>query len=331
MKLRIILIAALGLALALYLFAHVGFAAVLSAAVAVGWGGFFLLCALSLATLPLLGSAWYSLLPAALGRRFWVLLWARCVRDAAAEVLPFSPLGGMVIGARAALLHGVARRVAYGSLIVDVTTEMLGQIAYVAIGLEIFALHAPRSAVSPALRTALAVGMLLLVLGGVIFVTLQRRGHRLVARLAARLLPQTAAATESIGAMLDTIYASPLRVAASAMLHLCAWIASAVGSWIALELIGVRIDLASVIAIESLICAVRSAALVIPSGLGVQEATYSVLMPLFGVPAPFGLALSLLKRARDVTVGVPPLLAWQAVESRRVLSAQAPEAVQEPL
>lgn len=330
MKVRIIFIAALGLALALYLCAHVGFPQVLSAVVGVGWGGFFLLCTFALGLQLLLGSAWYSLLPTRFRRRFWVLVWARWVRDAAAELLPFSPLGGMVIGARAALLHGMRARLVYGSMIVDVTTELLGQIAYVAIGIEVLALHAPRSAVSPALRSALAAGMVLLMVGGVIFVFLQRRGHRLVARLAARVLPRTVAATESIGTMLDAIYDSPLRVAVSSSIHLCAWLASAVGSWIALQLIGVHIDLASVIAIESLVCAVRSAAVVIPSGLGVQEATYSLLMPLFGVPAPFGLALSLLKRARDVAVGVPALLVWQAVESRRVLTVQAAEAVQEP-
>jgi hypothetical protein len=38
MKLRIVVIAALGAALALYLIAFVGIGAVLSAAVAVGWG-----------------------------------------------------------------------------------------------------------------------------------------------------------------------------------------------------------------------------------------------------------------------------------------------------
>jgi glycosyltransferase 2 family protein len=51
----------------------------------------------------------------------------------------------------------------------------------------------------------------------------------------------------------------------------------------------------------------------------VQEAAYAVLSPLFGIGADIGLAVSLLKRARDIAVGVPILLIWQAVEGRRAL------------
>jgi glycosyltransferase 2 family protein len=81
------------------------------------------------------------------------------------------------------------------------------------------------------------------------------------------------------------------------------------------------VDLTSAIAIESLVYATRSAAAFIPNALGVQEAAYAVLAPLFGVGAEFGLAVSLLKRARDIAVGVPILLIWQAVEGRRALAA----------
>ena len=38
------------------------------------------------------------------------------------------------------------------------------------------------------------------------------------------------------------------------------------------------------------------------------------------VPTEIGLAVSLLKRARDVVVGVPVLLIWQAVEGKRAFT-----------
>jgi glycosyltransferase 2 family protein len=41
---------------------------------------------------------------------------------------------------------------------------------------------------------------------------------------------------------------------------------------------------------------------------------------VLGVGAPAGLAVSLLKRARDIAVGVPILLLSQAVEGRRLLA-----------
>lgn len=64
MKLRVIVIAALGVALALYLVGFVGFTAVFSAAVAIGWGGFAVLCLYAAALFALLGMAWYVLQPA---------------------------------------------------------------------------------------------------------------------------------------------------------------------------------------------------------------------------------------------------------------------------
>jgi len=62
----------------------------------------------------------------------------------------------------------------------------------------------------------------------------------------------------------------------------------------------------------------------IPNALGVQEAAYTVLSPLFGVGAEFGLAVSLLKRARDIAIGVPTLLIWQVVEGHRVVGRARP-------
>jgi len=98
-----------------------------------GW--FAILCLYSLALFLLLGAAWHVLVPDTSLAELKVFIWARMVRDAAAEVLPFSQLGGIVLGARAAILHGVSPPLAFASMIVDVTTEMLAQIAYVALGM----------------------------------------------------------------------------------------------------------------------------------------------------------------------------------------------------
>ena len=323
MKFRIAIIAALGLALALYLVRYVGLGAVFAAAASVGWGGFAILCLYALALFMLLGAAWYVLLPGSSPTPPRVFIWARMVRDAAAEVLPFSQIGGMVLGARAAILHGVAPPIAFGSMIVDVTTEMLAQVAYIALGLVILSARAPRTSFVASLTTVVAIGLAVAALAGVLFLALQRYGHRLTERLAARLLPRAVSTTAAVGSALDAIYRSPARVGFSSALHLAGWIASAIGTWIAFRLIGVRVDLASVMAIESLVYATRSAAAFVPNALGVQEAAYAVLAPLFGIGAEFGLAVSLLKRARDIAVGVPILAIWQAVEGRRALLAGA--------
>ena len=319
MKLRILVIAALGAALALYLVAFVGIGAVFSAAVAAGWGGFAILCLYTLALFLVLGMAWRSLLPGS-RHHLWVFVWARMVRDAATEVLPFSQLGGIVFGARAAIINGVATAVAFASTVVDVTTELVAQIVFVAIGLGILSVHAPRTSLAASLSTALEVGLAVAVLACGVFLALQRHSLWLTGKLATRVLRGAGVAGAAVAASLNDIHRSPARIGLSGALHLAGWLASAVGTWIAFRLIGVRVDLLSVLAIESLISAARSAAVIVPNALGVQEAAYALLAPLFGVAAEFGLAVSLLKRARDIALGVPILLIWHAAEGRRALA-----------
>jgi glycosyltransferase 2 family protein len=317
-KLRILVIAALGAALALYLIAFVGIGAVFLAAVAVGWGGFAILCLYALALSLVLGMAWRALL-ADSGHSLWVFVWARMVRDAATEVLPFSQLGGIVFGARAAIINGVATAVAFASTAVDVTAELMAQIVFVVIGLGILSVSAPRTSLAGSLSSALQVGLAVAALACGGFLWLQRHSLWLTGKLATRVLRRAGAASAAVAVSLNDIHRSPARIGLSGALHLAGWVASAVGTWIAFRLIGVRVGLLPVLAIESLISAARSLAVIVPNALGVQEAAYALLTPLFGVAAEFGLAISLLKRARDIALGVPILLIWHAAEGRRAL------------
>ncbi len=319
MKFRIVLIAALGAALAVYLVAFVGIGAVFSAAAALGWGGFVIVCLYTLALFVILGMAWRALLPAS-GHSVWVFVRARMVRDAATEVLPFSQVGGIVFGARAAIIQGVEAAVAFASTVVDVTAEVMAQIVFVAMGLAIFILQAPHTSFAASLSRGLGIGLAVAVVACGGFLALQRRSLWLTGKLATRLLRGAGAASAAVAATFADIHRSPLRIGLSSALHLAGWIASAVGTWIAFRLIGVRVGLLPVLAIESLVCAARSVGAFIPNALGVQEAAYALLAPLFGVGAEFGLAVSLLKRARDIALGVPILLAWHAAEGQRALA-----------
>jgi glycosyltransferase 2 family protein len=78
-----------------------------------------------------------------------------------------------------------------------------------------------------------------------------------------------------------------------------------------------------VITIESLLYAIRSAAFAVPNAVGVQEGAYVMLGALFGLSPDMALALSLLKRGRDITIGVPVLLCWQALEGGALMRRRA--------
>jgi glycosyltransferase 2 family protein len=320
MRLRFAILATVGVALALYLVRYVGWHAVLSAAGAIGWAGFGVFCLCGLALFVPLGAAWQVLLPASCVPSLRVLIRARLVRDGAAEVLPFSQLGGIALGVRAATLQGMAAPRAAASMIADVSTEMLAQIAYTAIGVGILAARAAPSSRVASLLAAGAIGLPLAAIAAGLFIALQRRGGRVAARLATKLVRGAEQTLTGVGSELETIYRSPSRVTLSVALHLAAWIGNGAVVWFGFRLIGAPVDLASAIAIESLVYAIRSAAVFIPNALGVQEGAYVVLGPLLGVSTDMALAMSVLKRARDIAIGVPVLLIWQGAEGRRALA-----------
>jgi putative membrane protein len=313
MKLGVILAALAGLAVAAWLVLHIGFAAVLGATASVGWSGFAILCVFALVTFVVLGAAWFALMPTA---PFWSFVWGRIVRDAAGEVLPFSQIGGILIGVRALILRGIAAPDAFASSIVDVTTEMMAQIVFILIGVALFVAHS-----GSALPAATISGIVFVLAGSIAFIVLQRRGLVIAEKLAERFIPAMARQTREFSAAVKDIYEHPPRLAASSAIHLAGWIVSAIGTWLTIRLIGGNIDIAGAIAVESILCALRSAAVFIPGALGVQEAGYALLLPLFGLPAEMGLAVSLLKRAREIAIGVPALLMWQGLEGRRAFAA----------
>ncbi len=305
-----------GIALAIALAYYIGFADVLRAAGEIGWGGFALICIAGIGVEVVLATAWYALMSAHKVR--WdALLFARQLRDTVSDILPFTVVGGMVIGARAAILGGAPARFAFAGMMVDVTTELVGQIAFLTLGLLIGINELRADPTLAPYVSGLIVTTALLIPMAAAFVVLQRRGSRFAETIAERLLPRAVSHTKAFSHALDGFYKQPARLLLSSLLHLAAWIASGAWIWLIMRLVGAPMDIFSAIAIESLAGALRSATAFVPANAGVQEVGYAVLAPVFGVGPEIGLAVSLLKRARDIAIGVPVLLLWQAIEGKR--------------
>ncbi|HYS46161.1 MAG TPA: lysylphosphatidylglycerol synthase domain-containing protein, partial [Rhizomicrobium sp.] len=170
----------------------------------------------------------------------------------------------------------------------------------------------------PLVQALLAV-LLLAVPGIALLIFLQRKGASFAEKIAARFFPQAREGV-SFRAAIEELYDSRARLAASAALHLVAWIGAGGGTYIAFRLVGGHINLLNAVALEALLSTLRSIAAPVPAAIGVQEWGYAMLAPLFGLPAEMGVAVSLLKRAREIVLGVPALLYWQGVESRRAFA-----------
>src|SRR5438067_438565 len=154
------------------------------------------------------------------------------------------------------------------------------------------------------------------------FVLVQRHGIAIFDRIARYLgrdwAERGAAGAAALHAALAGIYRRRGGLWASFALHLACWIASAIEVWLALQLAGEPLPFGGVLAIESLLYAIRTAAFVVPNAMGVQEGAYLLLGAGFGLTPEMSLALSLLKRGRDLAIGLPTIAIWQAIESNRL-------------
>jgi putative membrane protein len=310
--------AVVGLLIATAVIGYFNVGSVLAAIRPIGVLGFVVVILAQLALFVPLGLAWWSVAPVPFARAP-VFVWGRLMREAAADVLPFSQLGGLVIAARTAVLGHVTTAAAFGSSVVDITVEVVAQLIYTLVGIALLAHHFGFAGHHQRLLLSLLGGLVLAMalVGG--FVITQRRGINLIERMVHRIAPSAAHHATAVSKVIEAAYGQPLRLWICLGLHLIAWFGGALGAWLILNFIGRPLPFASVVAIESLLFAIRNAAFMVPSGLGVQEGAYALLGPLFGLPPEAALALSLLKRARDVAVGVPALISWQIVEGRRRL------------
>ncbi len=314
----ILLATVAGLAIAAWAIGSTGIASIIAIARRLGVGGFLSYCLYSLSVLGLLGAAWLAASGESF-KRFGLFVWARLIREAASDLLPFSQVGGIVVSVRMLTAKGIAGPRVHASLIVDLTTEMASQLIFTLFGLALVASILLGNGPVGSLRVPMLGGVVILVAIMAIFLSAQRWILPLAGNIARRLLPGAVDATEAIGAELRVIYGQRGRIVLSFALNLAAWVASAVGAWVALRLMDVELSIWTVLSIESVIFMLRSAAFTIPGGIGVQEAGYALAAPLVGLPPESALALALAKRARDLAIGLPTLVAWQIAEARAVV------------
>jgi len=317
-----------GVLIGVVLVAYFGVGNVVGAISRIGWPEFALIVGWQLVLFVVLGIAWDVIMPARDGRRFWVPVWGRMVRDAAANCLPFSQVGGFIFGARAVTLQRVEWHTATASTVVDVTAEFLAQIVFACIGLAILILRVPGSTIAGPVEAG--IGLAVLACFGFIWV---QKGVgtifvRLGTRIAGTRFQDAKERVDVLQAELGLIYGHTTRLAIGFLVHLVGWLCTGVAGWIGYHALGVPIDFDDAMAIEALLSAAAAVAFLVPVNAGVQEAGYAGLGVVFGVSPELSLGVSLIRRGRDIVVGVPILLLWQAIEMRhlrRIAAQQSSE------
>ncbi len=310
----------LGGAALVALIAWVGAGAVASAVLRAGWTLPPLL-ALHAGQIVLSGLAWRDVSGGG-APRAWAWVRIRWIREAVNSLLPVAQIGGVLVGIRLLRHRGVTLAAAGAGTTLDMTVEALTQFVFTLLGIAVLAGIGAEQSLRPWLG-----GVLALMGAGVAgFVLAQRAGmlaaiERLATRLATLVPGLPVLDVRGMHAHLMRLQRRRGALLRASGEHLLAWLLGVGETWLALAAIGRPTGFAEALVIESLGMAARSAGFAVPGALGIQEGGFLLVGGLVGVPAEVAVALSVVKRAREILAGLPGLLAWQWAEGSRLASS----------
>ena len=256
----------------------------------------------------------------------WTFFGFRLIREAINGLLPVGQVGGEFVNVRLLGQKGVPLSSAGASVAVDKTLEIVSQIAFTLLGMALLMLDPAQADMIHWIGGGVlgAVGLI------AAFIAAQRFGlFRLleegILKLARKQQWKGAEGLVGLHEEIVGLYKSPRRLVWGTLLHLVSWILGGVEVWAALHVLGIDVDPRGALIVESLGQAFKSMGFAIPGALGVQEGGLILACSLVGVDAQGAIELSLLKRIRELTLGVPGLIAWQWIEGRRLFSPPVKE------
>lgn len=256
----------------------------------------------------------------------WTFFGFRLIRESINALLPVGQVGGEFVNVRLLGQRGVPLSSAGASVAVDKTLEIVSQIAFTLLGMALLMLDPAQVHVIHWIGGGIAGAI------GVIaaFIVAQRFGlFRLleegVLKLARKQQWKGAEGLVGLHEEIVGLYKSPRRLVWGTLLHLVSWILGGVEVWAALHVLGIDVDPRGALIIESLGQAFKSMGFAIPGALGVQEGGLILACSLVGVSPQGAIELSLLKRIRELTLGIPGLIAWQWIEGRRLFAPRLKE------
>ena len=236
----------------------------------------------------------------------------RLMREGLNTLLPLAHVGGEVVAAQVMTRAGIPAAVAAAGMVVDVTVEVCAQLAFLAAGCVALAALAGTGAAwlwgGSLGLAALGAGSLALAqrFGGLRLLEAVVRG---IGRQWPALLP--AGGLDGLEAEARAIYRRPGRLFMAFGLQGAAWALGTAETWLVLHALGLDVSAGQAFVVESLGMAARSAGFVVPGALAIQEGGFVLAAAAVGLPGTAALSLSLVKRVRELLIGLAGLACWR--------------------
>lgn len=339
MRLGAVLGFAAGLGLAAWLLASYGIGRVFGLIEHAGWLGLSAVILFHLIQLAFSAAAWRTVAgptePRPSRLAFIRLRW---IREGVNNLLPVAQIGGEFVAASLLRRAGLRLVDAIAGAVCDLTMEMVTQIAFTLLGLGVLLASLDASPTHATVAHAVVGGLVVAVLAAAGFLAAQWFGlavliERGLMRLGRMIGWGGFGEVEGLHATIRRLYGAPANLAMAALWHSISWLLGALEVCLAMHVLGHDVSLSDGLVIESLGQALKAVGFAVPGALGVQEGGYIVICGLFSLSPELAIALSLVKRLREVVLGVPALVAWQVLRAgpARVRTAAPGALAVEPL
>jgi putative membrane protein len=244
------------------------------------------------------------------------MLWVTTVREGVDRLLPVVNVGGSVVGIRLLRWRGLSAVATSATIITEVVLTLAAVCLLGALGTVILL------GLRPGGGHHTLIHVLLLSLPIPVLSFLLLRYGRVFQRLERFLGPLLGLAGADAAARLDADLQNCLRRVPTLLyveaLEFVALASAAFEIWWGLRLFDHPISVSASIMLEGLSQAARHLAFVVPAGLGVQEGALVLFGHAIGISSELALAVSAVKRMREILCGLPPLVAWQWLEGRQL-------------
>lgn len=248
----------------------------------------------------------------------WAYCRFRLVREGVNSLLPVAQVGGALVAIRLMIKAGISGALAGAGTTLDLTVEVAMQLIFTLAGLAFLGAEGADPEWAPWVEGGVGLG----AVGLLVFVTAQRAGlmrliERLFTKLQGRFPNLTLETLQGLHQELMRLQKERWALAQAAGFHFISWAGGTFEVYVGLLAMGHEVSLRQAFIIECLGMAARSVGFAVPGALGVQEGGFILVGGLFGIAPDMAIALSMLKRLREISVGAAGLLTWQWSELSR--------------
>ncbi len=316
-KLLPIVAGAFGLAGAAWLFARHDPAHILRLVAFAGFGMLWLV-PVRLAVMLASAQGWRALFPKPRAASLGLLTWMAFVRNAINTLLPVAHVGGEVAAARSLMDSGVPAPIAVAGIVVEITVALFAQMGLTLLGIGLLLSYVGTAPLIQRLWWGLAVALP----AGLVFVLLQHRSRPFSRLLGAvsrvtGARPASADQARAVDDMIVALYARRGALARCTFWQVVSLLGGALEFWVILRLLHGPASPRLALLLESLTQALQSAAFMVPGTLGVQEGGLILIGAAAGLSPGMALAISTVRRVRQVGISLPVLWLWLRRERKR--------------